>query len=847
MKLSDNAVEILKARYLPRDEEGNLLETPEQMIERVAQVVASAEKLYDNPDDDILSWQEQFRQIMTDLDFLPNLPALINAGRPLGNLAACFAIDVGDSMEEIFKAVRDCSIIFKTGGGLGLSFSRLRPKGAYIQSSGGQSSGPVSFMEVFDATTGVIKQGSFRRGASLGLLRIDHPDIVEFVTCKDDLTKFTNFNISVAITDDFIKAVEEDRDQPLIAPHTGKIAGHIKARKLFDLIVNMAWKSGEPGIVFIDEINRHNPTPHIAPITTVNACLAKGTLMHDGDRLVRIEDSSAQTFRSWCSGIKQCIELVLSDGKQLVLTPDHIVVLANGAELPAIETLGSELKCAHATDGAHCPVVRDIRDAGKHEVYDFRMHDQSFPYNYANGILCHNCGEQPLLPLESCTLGSINLSNLVQDRPYPQINYDRLRYLVHTAVRFLDNVIDVNRYPLPEIEEATKRTRKIGLGIMGLADMFIKMGIPYNSDHALTLAEKVMRFIQEESHRASQQLAKERGPFPCYSGSVWDKDGSLPMRNATTTTIAPTGSISLLAGCSAGIEPIFAIAYTRKVVDYKEIAEVHPLFHKIALERGFYSPRLIEECAKSSSIQHIVQIPEDVRRLFLTSHDISPEWHVRMQAIIQKYTDNAASKTINLPRSASPDNIKEIILLAHNLGCKGITVYRDGSRSDQTISTADSYRRYGPIAPRPRPQVTTGFTKKHVTGCGNLFVTLNSDEIGPCEVFTNTGRKGGCPSQSEATARLVSMALRAGITIEAIVEQLKGIRCLSTVAQKRGNGLEVLSCPDAIARVMEEIIQTAAGSTAPLDSKRPCPDCGEQLESAGGCVICRACGYSKCG
>ncbi|MEM2109434.1 MAG: vitamin B12-dependent ribonucleotide reductase [Candidatus Odinarchaeota archaeon] len=563
LKLPLNAVKVLANRYLRKDENGRVVETTAQLFRRVARAIAEADKIYDKHAD-VAAVEEKFYNLMTSFKFLPNSPTLMNAGLDLGQLSACFVIPVEDSMESIFDAVKYTALIHRSGGGTGFSFSKLRPKGDVVKSTGGIASGPLSFMKVFDATTDVVKQGGKRRGANMGILRVDHPDILEFITAKERNDVLNNFNISVAITDEFMEAVKANKEYPLINPRTGKVVKTLPARKVFDLIITMAWKNGEPGVIFIDRINQYNPTPHLGKIESTNPC-----------------------------------------------------------------------------------------------------------------------GEQPLLPFESCNLGSINLSKFVKDG---KIDFESLRETVWDAVHFLDNVIDVNKYPLPEIEKRTRATRKIGLGVMGFADMLIELGVPYNSEEALQIAEQVMKFINEEGHKASRALAEKRGPFPAFKGSVYAQRGEPPIRNSTVTTIAPTGSISIIAGCSSGIEPIFAISYIRRVMEGTELIEINPIFERIARQRGFYSDELMKVIAKHGSISRFQSIPEDIRRIFVTAHDIEPIWHVRLQAAFQKYTDNAVSKTVNLPFHATPHDVELIYFKAYELGCKGITVYRDRSREAQVLN-----------------------------------------------------------------------------------------------------------------------------------------------------------------
>lgn len=755
-QLSKNAETVLARRYLIKDEHGNPTETPEEMFRRVARAVAEGERAYAPPEEAaerVEKAEEKFFDMMSELRFMPNSPTLMNAGRPMGQLSACFVLPVGDSMEEIFDAVKRAAIIHKSGGGTGFAFSRLRPAGATVNSTGGVASGPVSFMKVFNAATEAVKQGGTRRGANMGLLRVDHPDILDFIECKKDLSEITNFNISVGVTEAFMQAVEDDAEYPLTDPHTGKETGRLRAREVFDKIVAMAWQNGEPGIVFLDRINEYNPVPALGSVESTNPC-----------------------------------------------------------------------------------------------------------------------GEQPLLPYESCNLGSINLAEHVisgyrADRLMPikkvDINWDKLEATVGNAVHFLDNVITVNKYPLPEIEEMTMKARKIGLGVMGWADVLFRLKIPYGSPDSVFLARRVMKFIDKTAKAASMGLAEKRCTFPAYSESTLRQEGR-SQRNATVTTIAPTGTISIICGASSGIEPLFALSYIRNVMDGDELVEAHPYFEHVLRKRGLYSDELMARIAKEGTIQHMEEIPEDIRRVFVTAHDIGPEAHVRMQAAFQEHTDNAVSKTVNFPRSATKEDVRKVYELAYELKLKGITIYRDGSRDSQVLNIGKVNRKEEeepaqnecPAATaRPRPEVTQGITQKVKIGCGNLYVTVNYDDQGICEVFTNLGRGGGCPSQSEATSRLISTALRSGMDVNELAEQLRGIRCHSTM-RHQNDGVKVLSCPDAIGRVLQTVARMQSEQVAPLmqeeesvriTSSSACPECGEPLEYEGGCNICKKCGYSKCG
>jgi ribonucleoside-diphosphate reductase alpha chain len=567
LKLSMNAIKVMASRYLCRDEERNVIESTAQLFRRVARAIAEPEAAYGG-EERVKQYEQAFYEMMVSREFMPNSPTLMNAGTDLGQLSACFVLPVPDSIPGIFDSIKYTAIIHKSGGGTGFSFSRLRPKGDVVRSTGGIASGPLSFMQVFNAATEVIKQGGKRRGANMGMLRVDHPDILEFITAKEREGILSNFNISVAVTDKFMRAVESNGEYDLVNPRNKKPNKSMPARAVFNLMVMMAWKNGEPGVVFIDKINAANPTPALGEIESTNPC-----------------------------------------------------------------------------------------------------------------------GEQPLLPYESCNLGSINLERMMTDG---DIDWDKLRNTIRLAVRFLDNVVDVNKYPIPEIAKMTMLNRKIGLGVMGFADMLIKMGIPYNSEEAIRVSEKVMKFIQEESKKMSEELGAEKGDFEGFDKSVWAKRYN-HMRNATTTTVAPTGTISVIADCSSGIEPIFAVSYTRDVSESlgHELVEINPMFETAMIERGLYNEELVKKVSQAGSVQSIHEVPEDVRRVFVTALEIEPEWHVRIQAAFQKYTDNAVSKTINFSNWATPHDVEKAFMLAWRLGCKGITVYRYGSREKQILKVVE--------------------------------------------------------------------------------------------------------------------------------------------------------------
>jgi ribonucleoside-diphosphate reductase alpha chain len=757
LSLSGSAWRVLEKRYLLKDSEGKATETAQQLFRRVAGNIASAELLYAKDESKRLHWEEAFYGAMARLEFLPNSPTLMNAGTDIQQLSACFVLPVEDSMDAIFDSIKSTALIHKSGGGTGFSFSRIRPKNDVVNSTRGVSSGPISFMTVFDAATETVKQGGRRRGANMAILRVDHPDILDFIAAKRRNDRLNNFNISVAVTDAFMEAFAHGEDYDLVNPRTGEVVERVPAELVFDRIIEGAWKNGEPGIVFIDEINRHNPTPKIGAIESTNPC-----------------------------------------------------------------------------------------------------------------------GEQPLLPFESCNLGSVNLAKFTTGRVGEcTADWERLGEVVATAVRFLDNVIDMNRYPLPQIDALTKANRKIGLGVMGFADVLMRMGVPYDSERAVSVAGEVMQFVRDKADEASRELARERGPFPNFELSVFAERGEPPIRNATRTTIAPTGTISIIADTTSGVEPVFALALVRNVMDNDQLIETNSTFEAVTREYGFYSEEMVEKVAQSGSVQHIKDVPARWREILRTSHDISPEAHVRIQAAFQRFTDNAVSKTVNFPHDAVQDDVRKVFLLAHELGCKGVTIYRDRSRDSQVLNVGQAVpaaaeaEAPGPRPeearevengrdsikkPRKRPDRIDGTTRKIGTGCGNLYVTINNDAHGPFELFAQIGKAGGCAaSQTEAIGRLISLALRAGVDPNAISRQLKGVRCPSP-AWNEGN--KVFSCADGIAQALachlgewdsklaaedEQAIESLVNRIAGM-----CVECGSTLEFESGCAVCRNCGYSRC-
>ena len=745
----------LQKRYLMKDAQGSIIETEDQMYRRVAAAIAGIEAAYGASEKRIKVLTRQFYRLMKKGLFLPNSPTLMNAGRKNGLLSACFVLPIEDSIDGIFTTVKNAAIIQKAGGGVGYDFSLLRPTGDLVASSGGTTSGPISFMKVVSEATQAIQQGAFRRGANMGMMNIDHPDILKFIVAKQNPEVFTNFNISVKVTDAFMKQLQDDPEGIHIVtnprnknqyaiPHSVNIHSYTindlipaggaaeecyTTRQVWDMIVQNAHKSGEPGICFIDHVNQYNPTPLLGKINATNPC-----------------------------------------------------------------------------------------------------------------------GEQPLFADEACNLGSMNVAAFIHndDREF---DWKALKKTVKSAVRFLDNVIDANTYPIPEIKQVTLANRKIGLGVMGFADALILLGISYNSDKAVQFANRLMSFIQEQSHLASSTLAKERGCFINYKGSTWDTEYLTPMRNAAVTTIAPTGSISIIAGCSSGIEPVYSFAYKRKALDEGEFLQIHPLLEKLGTAQGWLDEVAKNMLLEGKSIQDIQEIPKNLRSTLVTAHDVSPEQHVNIQAAFQQYTDNAVSKTVNLPSEASVEDVDKIFRLAFQLGCKGTTIYRNLSRQNQVITAAHQEVAQGnnTITPRDRSRKTQGETIKYTMGCGKLYVSVNKDEHGLCEVFANLGKAGGCPAQSEATCRIVSAAIRSGVDPHILIEQLKGIRCLSTISSRKTNKeIDVLSCPDAIARAIEEAM---GGSDKPkaIFSTNKCPDCSFPLRRDSGCNVCDNCGYTKCG
>ncbi|HEX8725823.1 MAG TPA: vitamin B12-dependent ribonucleotide reductase [Gemmatimonadaceae bacterium] len=819
--LSQNARTVLAKRYLIKDEKGNPVEQPEDLFWRVATVVAEADRRYGSTDEQVQAQAEAFYALMTQRRFEPNSPTLMNAGRPLGQLSACFVLPVADALSNhkdgIYDTLASMALIHQSGGGTGFSFSRLRPKGSMVRSTTGVASGPVSFMKLYDASTDAVKQGGTRRGANMGILRVDHPDILEFITCKEDLTQVTNFNISVGVTARFMDAVQHRTSYDLVDPSNGKVVGQLDANMVWDKMILGAWRTGEPGCFFIDEANRYNPVPHLGSYEATNPC-----------------------------------------------------------------------------------------------------------------------GEQPLLAYDVCNLGSINLGYYVKDG---EMDWDALRADIHLSTRFLDNIIDVNKYPMPEIDALSKRIRRIGLGVMGFADMLVRMGIAYDSPEGVAMGRKVMEFVDVEGKRESQRLAEERGPFPEWARSIWGPDETCardaagkrirPMqllRNCNVTTVAPTGTISIIAGCSSGLEPLFAVAFMRNQAGVM-MPDVNDDFVRIAKAEGWYSDALMARIAKEGHID-FPEVPERWQRVFVTANQITPDMHIRMQAAFQEHCDSAISKTTNFAHTATVEDVRAIYELAYATKCKGVTVYRDGSRDNQVLSTGATEKAaaqrdgkavsreeqadlHGTIAEleaeieslrkklvdvetenlqrrakRSRPEKLRGTTIRKETPLGVMFVSINEDEKGqPFEVFINLGKAGGSAmADAEAMGRMISLALRSGIPLTEVHRQLRGI------SSDRVVGLgpnKVMSVPDAIGLALEEWMRDKQGVQQELIADRAnpgpaetevvrvvgkaspmagaeaqfelesfdggeafmgtCPDCGSQLEYAEGCVKCHVCGFSECG
>ncbi|MFL2746427.1 MAG: vitamin B12-dependent ribonucleotide reductase [Dehalococcoidia bacterium] len=771
MDLTENSRIVLEKRYLRKNSDGEIIETPEKMFARVASAIAEPENLYDGTGD-FSYWQGRFYEIMHTLEFVPNSPTIMNAGTGAGTLSACFVMGLDDSMEDIMTTAKETAMVQKYGGGTGFALSKIRPKGSPISTTHGQACGPVSVLRHLSSVSTLVTQGGKRDGANMAVMDVHHPDILEFIECKQEEGQIHNFNISVGVSDEFMNAVKNGTSYELRDPESGEVVDKIEASLVFDKVIEGAWRNGEPGVIFLDKVNADNPTLNIGKMTATNPC-----------------------------------------------------------------------------------------------------------------------GEQPLLPYESCNLGSINLTKFVtEDSDVKSVDWNRLKEVVHVSTRFLDNVIDANVYSVDKIENMTKSTRKIGLGVMGFADMLVQLNVPYDSEEGLSLGKKLMKFIRSESDEMSKTLASERGVFPAFEGSKYDSTDGFEVRNACRLTVAPTGTISMIAGCSSGIEPLFALCYHKhNILGGESLLYVDKGFEKVAKEGGFYSQELLNYLADGGSLQDRDDVPDWAKRLFVTSSDISPEMHVRMQAVFQESVDSAISKTINFPNSASDDDVRSAYLLAWELSCKGITVYRAGSRDAEVLtagkekdsseennveSTDNSNLKPEMLTERQRPKVLSGVTERVRTAHGNLFVTINYNEEGkPFEVFASLGKAGSTESaQLEAITRLTTMSLRAGVEPSQIIQHLQGI----TDEPIWDKGSLVRSTPDAVAQVLsrhllknnsidvntssdveqlglfvgdstEEIIKESESSEEVLVKKLACPDCSiGVLVHQEGCLRCADCGYNKC-
>ena len=1120
-EITENSQVVLRRRYLAKDRAGNVLEDHDGMFRRVARNLSEAELRYGADECERQAVEDEFHDIMTHLEFVPNSPTLMNAGRELQQLSACFVIPIEDTLDSIFSQIKATALIHQSGGGTGFSFTRVRPEGDIVGSTGGVASGPVSFIGAFDSATDVVKQGGTRRGANMAILNVEHPDIMRFIREKLDPTRLVNFNVSVAVNEDFMERVRDGRSYDLVHPNTGAVTNTLVAREVFREIVECAWETGDPGIIFLDRINHGNPNPHLGMIESTNPCVTGDTWVYTEGGLRQARELHAtqepprvavdsrmngghfnRTTRVFRSGLKPIYRLRTREGYEVRLTRDHRVMTEDGwtaagdlqpgqeirlldqgggfgthgslemgqtlgwligdgtlnQDLAVLSFFGRKRELAptfagimnrlvpepigrrrnytigvmeieardesrvrsqrflrvaaeyglmpgrkhlvprqvmtgsremqagflqglfsadghvnqpnkrgarvHLTSISHEMLIDaqrlllnsgiasrvhfDRRPAGTKELPDgkggsreyhakayhelviskdnlprfqerigfmdefkreqleialesyqaaprpetFRarflelvpegvedVFDLTEPITHsfiADGLVVSNCGEQQLLPYESCNLGSVNLARMLRytrknGQDDVEIDWDRMERTIRSGVHMLDNVIDMNQYPLPEIDEMSRKTRRIGLGVMGWADMLIQLGIRYDSEEAILLAREVMRFIQEKTHAASAELATQRGVYPAWEGSIYDpppESGreAVQMRNSAPVTIAPTGTISIIAGASSGIEPLFALAYTRNVMDRTELTEANRYFRAAAQAQGFDSSEIMEAVARTGTLEggNGAGVPDWAREIFRVSRDISPEWHVRMQAAFQTHTDNSVSKTINMPHEATRDEVEQAYMLAYETGCNGITVYRDGSKAEQVLSTGQTAvtARAGTQAlARPRPRQMRGTTERFRTGHGNIYITANFDQDGaPFEIFAALGKAGGCDSaQLEAVSRLASLGLRSGLDPWEVVEQLQGITCCPAWDE----GVQIQSAPDAMAHMLRRAMggSPEGGRENRLENNREnslearpgysrvrCPDCHSPVDFREGCETCTnpTCGWNKC-
>ncbi|MEQ1891455.1 MAG: ribonucleotide reductase N-terminal alpha domain-containing protein [Planctomycetota bacterium] len=974
--LAENAIAVLQKRYLKKHPEtGAVVETPRQAFWRVAAHIAKGELLFPGGTAErALAVAEEFYDLMAKRVFMPNSPTLMNAGREMGMLSACFVLPVEDSIDGIFDSIKATALIQKAGGGTGFSFSRLRPRGDMVKSSGGTTEGPLSFIQVFSKATDAIQQGAFRRGANMGILRIDHPDVLEFIRFKDDLDKIQNYNISVAVTNRFLSELARDPATPHQVQnprtktwtpllkrdeHGEPTTTPITVGELWDVIIEHAWRTGEPGVVFIDRINEKNPIKNVGLIEATNPCFTGDTLVWTAEHgPVAFRELVGQSVKVLTQGeddklvqrtmtdirctqrSAQLVRVALDNGATVRCTPEHRFFLRDGSIKEAAHLqVGDRLQSAYrfqleSGEGTYLtngldrlvehPIItrsRRIRPqnafepvnhrvvaveslAEREDVYCGTVQDPAHRFFVAlgedDGVLVANCGEQPLHPYDSCNLGSINLGEfVVGDGREARFDWGEFKAIVHTTTRFLDNVIEVNKYPLPQIEQMSKTTRRIGLGVMGFADALYKLGLAYDSVEGTRFGEEVMRVLNDESHLASEELAAERGVFPAWDGSDWQARGKR-VRNSYTTTVAPTGTISIIAGCSGGIEPMFSLAFIRQVMkDTKGrptvLREVNHVFEAMAKARGFYSEELVDDISSRGTLQHRPEIPDDVKKVFVTAHDIQPHWHMQMQAAFQRHCDSSISKTINFSHDAAAEDVRKIYDLAVELDVKGVTVYRDGCRDVQPMALKGSTRKVeekpatesvladtafvmtgtGELNPIRLPEIMPSLRIRQMTPFGNMHVKVSVDFAAgkEREVFAQLGKGGDVAnSDLEAICRLLSLWLRSNGSLDTALKQLEGIGSSMTVATKDGR---IMSLADGLARALRRYLsakreygleslllgrvpsgslvdgpaeapKTTASQKQSEQYKIKCPSCSSGLSFEEGCVKCHACGFSQC-
>ena len=891
MHLSQNALTVLRRRYLRK--KGSTYETPEELFSRVAKDIASCEELPKKKKEELI---ESYTNMMANLEFLPNTPTLVNAGTGNGcAYCACYVLGIEDSLDDIFSTYRKAALIQKAGGGVGMDWSNIRPRDTVIKSTGYKTRGVVQFIKIYADAMSVVDQGGIRPSANMGILSIHHPDILEFINMKHSGAA-QNMNISVAVTDEFMKARDEGKKYNLYFPVYGnrEKAGELDAKEIWDKIVSMAWRIGDPGIVWIDRVNRDNPTPSLGAIKSPNPCIVGDTLIAvaDGRNAVSIKQlteegkdvpvysrnlRTGQVEIKWgrnprkTGEKKEVWKLTLDDDSTVIATPDHRLPLMDGNEKMIKDLLLNDRPFAFVGNQYKYGYTREIKSIefhGYEDVYNLTV-DDNHTYHVINssiggelgGICVRNCGESFLLSGESCCLGSINLVAILKKKVDSEgvviyeWDYEKLNKLIPLAVRFLDGILDVSPQPLQEIKDAMLKTRKIGLGVMGFADALIKMRIQYNSMQGLEQAEHIMGYINTRAIEASIELGKEKGVFPAWE---LDKVGEA-RRNAIVTTIAPTGSIALIAGVSSGIEPLYAVAYNRMAFGDKKLSELHADFDEEIRRRNLNIPDLFDVIFNehSGSVQKM-NIPEDIKHIFVTAHDIAPEWHVRMQASFQKYVGNSISKTINMKKDATIEDIDAAYRLSYKLGCKGVTIYRDGSKGTQVLTSGQQTKpveQNGGFGPRVRIEAPLGRTYEIPFGFGDALITVNEDDIGLCEVIVKAGRSGSpIAAEAESLGRLISLLMRCGVSTKYITKQLRGISAGETAFYKGGRTITSLS--DAICVAIEthvgakenknKVIQNKDKHDSAITYKQACPECGGVILHQSKCVECPACGWGRC-